>query len=246
MNSSGIYRWRCIPTEKPYIGQAEDLAKRKREFLNFKGNAKYSTKSDNVRGIDAARKKYPDEKYWDYKVLIECKKNWLDYWEMKCIAINQSKTNGYNLTRGGTRGTKDYKHTKATRRIIGEKQKAFQDTLPYEVKVERARYASSFVDRNNPVYKRHHSEALMGHIEPSETREKIRRSQEKNMKAVIKLDKNKNFIAEYRSIMDAVRSIVRDDSKEELNRCKSAVHNCLNPKNTTKSARGYIFIYKDK
>lgn len=243
MKQSGIYRWLCVPTGTKYIGQAFDLEKRKRQFLNF--GSRYATKSDSIGSIDEARAKYPEEKFWDYKVLLECDKGELNRRERICIAINQTYTKGYNQTRGGTKGTKGYTHTSKTRSILSSKQRLHAQTVHEEIRKTRAKYASSFVDRNNPEYKKRLSEALIGHIESPETREKIRRSQEKNMKPVAKLDENLNLIGKFNSIADAARSITRDTTQQEFHRCYAAVKNCLNPKNAAKTARGYHFEYAD-
>ena len=238
---SGIYRWLCIPTGKRYIGQAFDLKKRKRQFLNF--SSRYSSKSDNIEGVDAARAEYPKKKYWDYIILKKCPEPELNKWEKKYIDffLSNEEGFGYNLTAGGTTGTKGYKHTEDTRRRLSEKQVRFQANLSEETKKARCIHASSCVDRQNPVYRKHLSEALMGHKESAETREKIRCSQEKNMKAVAKLDRNLSIIDEYKSVADAARDIMRDSTNKEFRRCYAAVKNCLNPNNPAKTARGYYY-----
>ena len=63
--SSGIYKWTNKETGSVYIGQAKDLRKRMKDFLNF--NTQYAGKTINEERI-----KYPDLRYWDYDVLEEC------------------------------------------------------------------------------------------------------------------------------------------------------------------------------
>ena len=235
--ASGIYRWLCTPTGKRYIGRAVDLDKRKREFLNFR--RRYSTKGEKITGIDHAREKYPEEKYWDYKILVECDKKYLNLWEKKCIAINQTSILGYNLTKGGTTGTNGYHHTPQTRSIISERQKAFQESVPLEIRVERAKYASSHVDRNNPEYRKNLSRSLMGHVESEETRNKIREGHRRNMKPVAKYDMEGNCLQVYESIHAAARNISKNEG--EIESSKVMIQRNLKGKN--KTVRGYVFKY---
>lgn len=240
---SGIYLWYCIPEKKVYIGRAVDLNRRFSQFINF--SQRYSTKAENLQGIDAARKKYPQDKFWKYVVLKECPKDELNKYEQLYILLYHSNDPryGYNLTKGGTTGTNGYHHNKETKALIAEKLTEAAKRTPEHIRKERAIYASSFVDRNNPVYRKNLSEALMGHIEIPETKAKIRASQEKNMKSVLKLDVNLNLVDKYPSIKDASRSIMRENSYKEELRCYAAVKNVLNPNNAAKTARGFKFTY---
>ena len=62
---SGIYKW-TSPNGKSYIGQAQNLKKRKREFLT---KEIYTSKGS---AIDNARHKYKDFTKWSYEILEEC------------------------------------------------------------------------------------------------------------------------------------------------------------------------------
>lgn len=76
--NSGIYKWSNKETGSVYIGQATDLDKRCREFLNFK--QKYAGKL-----INDERKKYPSLTFWDYEILEKCDINDLTLLENKWI-----------------------------------------------------------------------------------------------------------------------------------------------------------------
>lgn len=82
------------PSGKKYVGQAEDLAKRKTVFLCEK--AYYAGSK-----LQNARKKYPDFTKWDYEVLEYCSLDELSEREMFWIAEKDSFKNGYNMTIGG-------------------------------------------------------------------------------------------------------------------------------------------------
>ena len=76
--SSGIYVWTNKITKNIYIGQAIDLEKRVRDFLNFK--TKYAGKL-----INEEREKYNSLMYWDYQILEECNPEKLDNLEKQYI-----------------------------------------------------------------------------------------------------------------------------------------------------------------
>lgn len=75
---SGIYKWTNKETGSVYIGQAKDLRKRMKDFLNF--NTQYAGKRINEERI-----KYPDLRYWDYDILEECDTSELNQKENKYI-----------------------------------------------------------------------------------------------------------------------------------------------------------------
>lgn len=82
------------PSGKKYVGQAEDLAKRKTVFLCEK--AYYAGSK-----LQNARKKYPDFTKWDYEVLEYCDLDKLSEREMFWIKEKDSFKRGYNMTIGG-------------------------------------------------------------------------------------------------------------------------------------------------
>lgn len=109
-NNSGIYMWTNVHNGKKYVGQADNLERRKRIFINF--NSPYAGSL-----INNARKCYNSEDDWNYQVLEYCPIDVLDEREKYWIDMKGSiKPNGYNLTEGGntTRGfkfTEESKHT---------------------------------------------------------------------------------------------------------------------------------------
>lgn len=76
--NSGIYKWENKETGNVYIGQALDLNKRVRQFLNFE--KKYAGSL-----INEERKKYNSLVYWNYTILEECEPNKLNELENKYI-----------------------------------------------------------------------------------------------------------------------------------------------------------------
>ena len=77
--SSGIYKWTNKETGNIYIGQAQDLQKRQKQFLNF--NNSYAGEK-----INEERRLYPSLKYWDYDILEECNPEQLNAFEKYYIA----------------------------------------------------------------------------------------------------------------------------------------------------------------
>ena len=106
---SGIYMWINAHNGKKYIGQADNLERRRLRFINF--TTKYAGSL-----INNVRKHYNSESDWIYKVLEYCSIDKLDEREKYWIQVKGSmKPNGYNLTEGGntTRGfkfTEESKH----------------------------------------------------------------------------------------------------------------------------------------
>lgn len=101
-----IYMWTNNVTNKMYIGKSNNIKMRKQWFLEF--DSHYAGPH-----IDRARKKYPDAKYWDYKILEELeeddrqvlnqKLNELEISYIKLYKAND-KSCGYNISSGGTWG----------------------------------------------------------------------------------------------------------------------------------------------
>lgn len=102
----GIYKW-TSPTGKSYIGQSNDLERRKKEFLINPFTYNYTSENS---AVDKARKKYNDFSKWKYQIL-EITDN-LDereiYYIKKYNTINSKL--GYNSTSGG-KGIKNYPYT---------------------------------------------------------------------------------------------------------------------------------------
>lgn len=94
-SNCGIYKWTNLKENKSYIGQSKNLARRKREFLAFNRSRAYTSVTSE---IDSVRRKYNDEKYWNYEVLELCPPNELN--EREIFHIDENKTSnlkfGYN------------------------------------------------------------------------------------------------------------------------------------------------------
>jgi len=95
-----IYIWTNKITKKPYIGKTNNAKLRYNWFIDWETH--YAGPH-----IDKARKKYNDIKYWDYKILCDCKdEDELNEKEKYFIALYNSndKEKGYNISSGGTYG----------------------------------------------------------------------------------------------------------------------------------------------
>jgi hypothetical protein len=97
MYKSGIYLWVNKITGKVYIGQANDLDRRRKDFYNF--NRHYGGIY-----IDRARIKYNIPEIWEYKVLAYCPLDSLNLLERTFIThFKDNNYSLYNMTTGGSR-----------------------------------------------------------------------------------------------------------------------------------------------
>lgn len=97
---TGIYSYRNKINNKRYIGQATDLARRKKEhfsraFHQNEGNTEYNS------AIHKAFRKYGYENF-EFTILEECLIAELDVREKYWIQYYDSKNRGYNCNDGGT------------------------------------------------------------------------------------------------------------------------------------------------
>lgn len=102
----GIYCWTNKVNNKKYIGQSNNLKRRKKQFLSF--NKLYcSYKYSNTSLIDNARIKYNSSEYWEYEILEYCFPEELnDREEMYIYFYNTTNRNlGYNILIGGKHHT---------------------------------------------------------------------------------------------------------------------------------------------
>lgn len=135
--NTGIYKW-TSPSGKSYVGQAVDLARRKKEFLTNPFNYTYTSENS---AIDRARRKYNDFRKWQYEILEYCTIDELNKKEIEYIA-NLNTTNskiGYNSTKGGD----------------GAKGVAWGSPKQIEWAVKLKELMKG---ENNPNYGKHHTE----------------------------------------------------------------------------------------
>ena len=97
---TGIYCYRNTINGKRYVGQATDLARRKKEhFTRAHNNFVSNTEYDSL--IHRAFRKYGYENF-EYMVLEECLVCELDEKEKYWIDFYHTMTEGYNLSLGGS------------------------------------------------------------------------------------------------------------------------------------------------
>lgn len=109
-NNIGIYLYTNVHTCKVYVGQSLNLSKRREKFKCF--NHRYAG-----RKIDRARKKYPHPEDWDYKILVYCSEEELDFYESYYIGVYDAVRSGYNCESGGC---KNKHHDEETLKILGQ------------------------------------------------------------------------------------------------------------------------------
>lgn len=119
----GIYGIKNDINGKWYIGQAKDIERRNRnEKNNIDRGYIHPTKSANIH-FNRAIKKYGSSAF-SFHLIEECPESILNEKEIYYIKLYNSKTpNGYNLTDGGTSGTKGYKFTEEQKKRMSEIQK---------------------------------------------------------------------------------------------------------------------------
>lgn len=96
----GIYKITCKETGRCYIGQSRHIEVRWKEHHN----------------------RFPPDAF-DYEIVAECLpiKETLNFWERHCIEVYESRTNGFNVTKGGNAW--GWKNPQETGRKISEAQK---------------------------------------------------------------------------------------------------------------------------
>lgn len=119
----GIYGIRNDKNGKWYIGQAVNIEVRNRnEKRNIERGYIHPDKSANVH-FNRAIKKYGSNSF-SFHIIELCDRNSLDEKEQFYIKkFNSLSPNGYNLTEGGTKGTKGYKFSDEQRKHMSEVQK---------------------------------------------------------------------------------------------------------------------------
>lgn len=222
------------PSNKCYIGQTIDLARRKKTFYN--PNKYYSG-----HRLDNAIKKYEVENF-QYEVIIqivesnrEKLREKLDELEKFYIEKYNSYNNGYNMTLGGS-GFKGCFQTEESRKKISEKAKGRISPmrgkhLTREQKDILSKFAKTRTGEKNPFYGKTHSE---------ETKSKIGKA---NSVPVLQLDLNGNVIAEFKSAKEAGESFGKPRANSEIVKVCRGYISPLGKKYIT--ALGYKWKYKE-
>lgn len=236
-NNVGIYCWRNVVTNKRYIGQSQNLLKRKNQFIHF--NNRYGGKL-----INDVRKHYNDTWYWDYEVLEYCCVDKLNEREEYYINLFDStnREKGYNLTIGGdgcigyvfteeakkavSRGLKLHHHvwTDEEKRIFSENQRGEKNHMwgKHKNEDEKQKQRERMLGENNPFYGKHHTD---------ESKQLI---STKNSKPIYQIDKfSYEIIREWKSACEASKEL--GIGRKNINEC------CLGRGN---SAGGFKWIYK--
>lgn len=242
---AGIYKW-TSPNNKSYIGQAQDLDKRKYEFLLSPDTHNYTGKNSK---IDRARKKYPILSEWKYEVLEYCDEDKLNELEKYYINLFDTYNNGYNSTIGGD-GNRGYKQSEETKykhsvlmigRFKGEKSPLYGIKLSKE---HKRKISESKKGVNHPMYGKHLSDKQKEIISKANKDKKLTDEHRQNIskgkinlpsvsKIVLQYTKSNELVNEYPSIREAERQTNI-----------SSTHISLTCKGKRKSAGGYIWKYK--
>ena len=136
MSIIGIYKYENLINGKVYIGQSQDINRRKQQHL-------YDAlkRSEKSTGIDLAIKKYGIDNF-SFEILEECKTQDLDEKEMYWISYYDSYNNGYNRTPGG-RSLRGENHPRA---ILTEDD-VWQIRELYGERVQRKYVFEPYLDR---------------------------------------------------------------------------------------------------
>lgn len=180
----GIYGIRNDINGKWYIGQAKDIEKRnKNEKRNIKKGYIHPNTSANMH-FNRAIAKYGAGAF-SFHIIELCEEEMLNEREIFYIKqYNSLSPNGYNLTQGGTSGTKGYKFTDSQKKRMSDVQKqmiidgrnknAFRKgkenpmfgkpspnrgkSVPKEIVEKAMKNRRSFIGKGNPNYGKHASD----------------------------------------------------------------------------------------
>lgn len=246
---SGIYKW-TSPNGKSYIGQAQNLKKRKREFLT---KEIYTSKGS---AIDNARHKYKDFTKWSYEILEECAVEELNEKEIYWIAFYNTYNDGYNSTIGGdsTKGRKMEEWQKEICRKTLQKTRE-SGKLDNWYKSEKLKSLTSqkfkgrtFTDEQKKQISDSLKEYFANNTISEETRKKLSEVAKKRFetgwvnkgqihavsKPVQQFDLEGNLLNTYSSMNQAAKAINKKDAKQISKCCRGLRDNVY----------GYIWKYK--
>ena len=151
INKSGIYKCTCLVNNRCYIGQAQDLARRKRVHMHELENDKHINSY-----LQRAWNKYGKDNF-AWEVLELCPIDLLNEREIYWIEKYNAFIDGFNMTIGGG-GTRGYKQTSETRMqrrqsMLGEKNPMYGRTGSLN-----PAYGQDHSGENNPMYGKNHTE----------------------------------------------------------------------------------------
>ena len=179
---TGIYKW-TSPSGKIYIGLATDLQRRKREFLTNPLNYTYTSFNS---AIDKARRKYPDFTQLNYEILAICDLGELADLEKYYISLYNSTDSkiGYNSTKGG-------------------------DGV-FNINPTKKRKPKNYISKpnkngeNNPMYGKHHTQAVKDYISSiNKGRKQTKEQKLKKSKPVIQYTLDGIMVKQWDSATDA-------------------------------------------
>ena len=200
-------------TGQYYIGQTIDINRRRKEHLNDLRKNKH----ENAH-LQHSYNKY-GEKYFTFKIIIQCSKDKLNFYEKYYIQLYDSEKNGFNMNEGG-QTTTGYRFTEEVKqkisnslkgnipwnkgkRMSSKHYKNFLKNRPNVSGKNNPMYGVHRYGKDNPMYGKHHSE------ESKKKMSKKRRGVKKPDKAYREYSKKFNSTG-YRNV-----------NKIKCNRCKS-------------------------
>lgn len=248
-NNIGIYLYTNVHTCKVYVGQSNNLHSRHKVFKCF--NSRYA----GIK-IDRARKKYPHIEDWDYKILVYCSEEELDFYETYYIGVYDAVRSGYNCESGGNKN----KHPdEETRKNMSKIQKVRCNTI--EVREETGRRFKEYYSKSenceavgkrlryyynnnpearklvgeriktyyaNPENSKTHSKRLKNYYANPENREKMVKS---HTHPIVQLTLDGEFVREWLSARQA---------KREGGYCNVCIADCI--KNPQKQHKNYRWM----
>jgi len=162
-SASGIYCWKHIESGKRYIGQSNDMFRRRTEHKKLLKKHAHGNEY-----LQRAWDKYGENEF-EFCVLEFCPKEMLGWKEIEWIEIHQTyqKNFGYNITLGGeapklseetrrkiSESSKGRKHSEETKQKLRDAWKK-RPPIPAEV---RKKMADAIRGKNHYLYGKHMSD----------------------------------------------------------------------------------------
>lgn len=194
--SCGIYGIRNDINHKWYIGQVKDIETRnKNEKRNIERGYIHPDKSANLH-FNRAIAKY-GAKAFSFHIIELCAEELLNAKEQYYIRkYNSLSPTGYNLTEGGTSGTKGYKFTEEQKAKMSEIQK---------LNVKNGKNRQAFKKgKENPMYGK--PSPMRGKTHTPETVAKILKNRNRSYKGELNPNYGKHASEETKAIWHSQRS----------------------------------------
>ena len=221
----GIYKYQNLINNKIYIGQAMDIAQRRREHRHDASNPH----RDNCIFHKAIRK-YGEDNF-SFEIIEECSKGELNEKEQYQIKYYNSEIpSGYNMTSGGDSSQGEiFKKAVEQYDLYGNFIKEFENAS------DTARQLNLFVSNITSACRGEYSQCGGFQQKYKEDDKKITLIAETNGKIVAQYDKNMNLIKIYPSAKIA---------SQETNINVGGIRNCCN--GYSKSSGGYIQRHQEE